>query len=495
MHPNRSQHRSCRRMNGLAVALALALSLGEMLPADSAQAAAIDRYALPRGLPPHAPRGEAPQPQLNLPANVIPVTSCADDGSAGTLRSAVAQAVSGDTVDASQLGCSTITLAMGAIAISVDDIIINGPPSGYLTVDAGLQSRVFAQYGTGYISLTGIQAENGRTEAGGSDFATGGCIYSLGVVSLNHSHVKYCQAYGGATFGGGVFAAGGVNLIYSTVSLGKATSQGYGAGGGNVTTWGGLIAKYSSVYSGSASSQGSYGLNGGIWADGDITISHSTISGNTADIDGGASFSGASASAPFLITDSTFSNNDSARSFYGSGLYIGYNATLANSTVSGNVERNVRNMKYGAGVFVRPGATLTMQSTAVGDNEFFDSSSATYLPSDMGSNANYVSVLGSNNLVYTATHYLQLPGDTLRAEPMLGPLQNNGGPTTTQMPLPGSPLIDAGNTVASPGACDQRGAGYARVLGGRADIGAVETGGNVLDRIFADGFDPGMCEG
>jgi hypothetical protein len=482
------------RIRCLSAALALALSLGGIVSADPARAAAIDHFAHPRGLPPPARRSVAPH-QPHLATNTIAVTSCADDGSPGTLRWAFAVAMSGDTVDASQLGCSTITLALGAVATSVDDIILVGPPSGYLTVDAGLQSRVFAHYGTGYIGLTDIEVENGRTEAGSSDFAAGGCIYSRGVVSLNHSQVKYCQAYGGATYGGAIFATAGVNLVYSTVSHGKAASQGYGAGGGNITTFGGLTAKYSSVYSGSASSQGSYGLNGGIWADGDVTLSHSTISGNTADIDGGASFSGASASGDLFIIESTISNNDSARSTYGSGLYIGHSATLANSTVSGNVERNAQNAKYGAGVFVRPGATLTMQSTAVGDNEFFDSVSGSYLPSDMGSNATNVQVLGANNLVYTATHYLQLPGDTLRAEPMLGPLQNNGGPTTTQMPQPGSPLIDAGNANANPGACDQRGAGYARVLGGRADIGAVETGGNVADRIFADGFDPGMCEG
>ena len=37
------------------------------------------------------------------------------------------------------------------------------------------------------------------------------------------------------------------------------------------------------------------------------------------------------------------------------------------------------------------------------------------------------------------------PGDLNNTNPMLGPLQNNGGPTQTMALLPGSPAIDAGN--------------------------------------------------
>ncbi|MCU1439029.1 MAG: polymorphic outer membrane protein [Rhodoglobus sp.] len=58
----------------------------------------------------------------------------------------------------------------------------------------------------------------------------------------------------------------------------------------------------------------------------------------------------------------------------------------------------------------------------------------------------------------------------------LGPLAANGGPTPTRLPLVGSPVWDAG----SPSAIglptdDQRGVGFPRVLGGRADVGAVES--------------------
>src|SRR5207244_11930018 len=51
-------------------------------------------------------------------------------------------------------------------------------------------------------------------------------------------------------------------------------------------------------------------------------------------------------------------------------------------------------------------------------------------------------------------------GDTtgnITGDAMLGPLQDNGGPTKTHVPLPGSPALDAGNPAppgSGGGACD-----------------------------------------
>jgi hypothetical protein len=63
-------------------------------------------------------------------------------------------------------------------------------------------------------------------------------------------------------------------------------------------------------------------------------------------------------------------------------------------------------------------------------------------------------------------------------DPLLGPLQNNGGPTLTRALLLGSPAIDAGNPLppGSGDACessDQR--GVVRPQGSRCDIGAYEA--------------------
>src|SRR5438046_9473137 len=61
---------------------------------------------------------------------------------------------------------------------------------------------------------------------------------------------------------------------------------------------------------------------------------------------------------------------------------------------------------------------------------------------------------------------------------MLGPLQDNGGPTFTHALLPGSPAIDAGDpNFTPPPFFDQRGPGFDRVVNGRIDKGSFEVQG------------------
>jgi hypothetical protein len=64
--------------------------------------------------------------------------------------------------------------------------------------------------------------------------------------------------------------------------------------------------------------------------------------------------------------------------------------------------------------------------------------------------------------------------DLLDVDPLLGPLQDNGGPTLTHALLPGSPAIGAGDKTGHP-RWDQRGRPYRRVVHGRMDIGAFEV--------------------
>jgi hypothetical protein len=74
-------------------------------------------------------------------------------------------------------------------------------------------------------------------------------------------------------------------------------------------------------------------------------------------------------------------------------------------------------------------------------------------------------------------------------DPHLAPLADNGGPVLTHALLSGSPAINRG--INPDGlATDQRGAGYARIVGNFADIGAYELQmGDGNDKIFSDGFD------
>ena len=68
------------------------------------------------------------------------------------------------------------------------------------------------------------------------------------------------------------------------------------------------------------------------------------------------------------------------------------------------------------------------------------------------------------------------PGDQVNTDPVLGPLQDNGGPTFTHALLPGSPAIDTGDpNFIPPPLYDQRGPGFDRVVNGRIDIGSFEV--------------------
>ena len=68
-------------------------------------------------------------------------------------------------------------------------------------------------------------------------------------------------------------------------------------------------------------------------------------------------------------------------------------------------------------------------------------------------------------------------GNVFSDAPGLGALANNGGPTLTMLPQPGSPALGAGNVALIPAGVttDQRGVGYARVVNGSLDIGSVEA--------------------
>jgi hypothetical protein len=70
-------------------------------------------------------------------------------------------------------------------------------------------------------------------------------------------------------------------------------------------------------------------------------------------------------------------------------------------------------------------------------------------------------VIGADNIIGT--------------DPQLGPLQNNGGPTLTHEPAANAPPVETGDLAfVPPPNFDQRGAGFARVVGARTDMGAVE---------------------
>ncbi len=91
---------------------------------------------------------------------------------------------------------------------------------------------------------------------------------------------------------------------------------------------------------------------------------------------------------------------------------------------------------------------------------------------DLVSAGNTATVSGSHNLVMSSDGTIDAGVIALTANPMLGPLQNNGGPTPTMLPLAGSPILGAGDPSLAP-STDQR--GDPRPPDGPTDLGAVQV--------------------
>ncbi len=178
--------------------------------------------------------------------------------------------------------------------------------------------------------------------------------------------------------------------------------------------------------------------NSGIENTGTITVTNCTIAGNTA-TETGAGFSNFGTAT---ILDSTITDNKVTQSnpnYVGGGIWA-YRGelTIGNTIVAGN------SAAIGPDV---DGAVVSQGNNLIGQTN----GSTGWITSDL-----------------TGTTASPL-------NPLLGPLANNGGPTETMALLPGSPAIAAGNVALIPAGIttDQRGPGYARVVNGNVDIGAV----------------------
>ena len=373
-------------------------------------------------------------------AATLPVTSCADDGGSGTLRSIVTLAGEGDTVDATGLSCGTIALTQGAIAVYQDDLVIAGPGASALAIDGANADRVFAHYGHGTLALQGISVRNGFARVTGYHVTGGACIISNGYVSIERGTVSGCVAEGEGAYGGGITARG-VGIYSSTLSgniaRGSHANTFTAAYGGGAMAYRGYATIIGSTISGNRATHtptdthGSYCTGGGIFSDGGGYVYGST---NTARFKtGGGVF--ARVFYPMRIDNSTIASNTSGRP--GAGIYLAGIAnalTLRSSIVAGNLTTGVHD------------DIAAMTAFTIG---------------------------GSNNLVIAAAANVTLPPGTIHADPMLAPLANNGGPTQTMGLLAGSPAIGAGSNPNGY-ANDQRGGGYPRVVGAAVDIGAFE---------------------
>jgi len=132
----------------------------------------------------------------------------------------------------------------------------------------------------------------------------------------------------------------------------------------------------------------------------------------------GANGDGVANNGTLTINNSTISGN---QGLYGGGIDNYGTLKINNSTISGN------RAKVGGGI----SGPATLQNSIVANNS--------------GGNCSGPITSKGYNLSSDGSCSLNGPGDMQNTDPLLGPLQNNGGPTQTQALLPGSRAIDAGN--------------------------------------------------
>jgi hypothetical protein len=438
-----------------------------------------------------------------LVASTVTVTNTNDSGP-GSLRQAISDAITGDTIDFNLSGCPcTITLTSAELVIN-KSVTIQGPGADQLTVSGNNATRVFniaTDRGNYNISVSGVTIANGRETAldafGGGIFnSNSGTLAILNTVITDNSAVGgFDRLTNGGGNGGGLYHIGSGKVNITGSSVVKNSVLGYSVSGGGIMNAGGGILNVVD----SAVVENSTNLNDGVGGfsygtgicnqnssllntartTSTINILRSTISGNfSREIGYGAIFN--AYNCALLIRDCTVAGNSGSagRSRYGGGIHAGGVVTITGATVTGN------SATQGGGVLAFAGSRVTISASTIAGNSA-SSGGGVYSFAD---GVNIISTLVALNTDsdaaldfspdvrgdFTSAGYnlignpngasgFSAAGDqTNVANPGLEIdgagkpfLKDNGGPTETIALLIGSPAIDAGKSVGLP--TDQRG--------------------------------------
>jgi hypothetical protein len=418
---------------------------------------------------------------------------------------------------------ATITVS-GPKTLALSTAIDGG---GKITISGGGAHRIFVTQGDVDLTIKNLTLADafvdGERGAGPSDTNSGAAIYRQSngrLVVVNsvfaHNHASdvgndiaggAIYSYGGdtvitgTTFDGNTAASGGaignlrsnltivnsifVNNIARDQNGGAVALDGQNVDHGKVFTMCGVVVKnnrahrqgggvYRYGYPGEStvidsswfdgnSAEDPGGLGGGVYHHTDtpgampLTLTNSTISNNRAGGGAGGMFL---FNAPVSLTNVTIADNAAMSSLGGGIAANGVTGTLKNCTIGGNHADN--SGSFGGGII--GGGSLVLLNTIVANNT-------------AGNAWNPVSC---TEACAGGDHDLQHPPKRASgqddgpcvagiqfADPMLGPLMDNGGPTPTMALAAGSPAIGAG---ADCPATDQR--GHARA--GGCDIGAFQ---------------------
>jgi hypothetical protein len=478
-----SRHATTARV----IAIGVVLVWAARMPAQPATCSNVSNGAIGasrrRPLPTPPPRP--------LPTRIVTNTN---DSGPGSLRQALTDARNGDRIDfAASLNGQTITLTSAELLID-RNITVSGPGPDILAVSPlpNISCRIFHIMPGHSVTISGLTITGGYVGILGRG---GGILNDHATLTISNCAV---DGNGTAYWGGGLYNDGSngsatLMIVDSTVSDNSCSG---GIGGGIVNDGdegSATMTLTKSTVSGNAALNSELpgdSAGGGIYnLGGVVVITKSTFSGNLASTSGGAIFNGGT----ITINDSTVSENTAGgigpnfRTGSGGGI-TNFFATLviSNSTVSGNTAWGSEFKGPGFGGGVSSDHSLTI------NNSTFSSNSATFgggisagggligntiLNNNSGANIDgNVTSYGYNISSDDGGGFLNGPGDQINTDPLLGPLQDNGGPTFTHALLPGSPAIDTGDPNFTPSPYyDQRGVRFIRVFNGRLDVGSFEV--------------------
>ena len=290
----------------------------------------------------------------------------------------------------------------------------------------------------------------------------GGGLRNGGVAILETSSITGNTANGAAVGGGGIYntSGGSLTLVESGISLNSATA----AEGGGLRNSGIATLTDSTI----ALNTTPAGNGAGIHNIGLLTVSGSTISANAASGDGGGLLVASGGEATASLTNSTLSGNTAGDDGGGIQAVSGATVTLTHATIALNTAAG-----SGGGINAPSNTVVTVQGSI--------------LDANTGANCSGAVVSVDYNLDRDGSCGFGLPNDLNTVDPLLEPLDLNGGPTQTHALPAGSPAVNTANPASHP-LRDQRG-----VLRPAAtpDIGAFERSIIDLD-ITIEAVPPGL---
>jgi hypothetical protein len=363
------------------------------------------------------------------------VTTTADAG-AGSLREAITAAnvtsANDEIVFASSLftnGQSTITLGSAALPTiaatsGAGSLVITGPGASSLIIsgdngNGNRNFRIFNIASGGNLSISGVTVSGARTT---DSYGEGGGIINSGRLNISNSVITGNSVSGSSSYGGGI-----QNDISAVLTISNTTISG----------------------------NSSANHAGGIANNGTITITNSTISNNTAANAGGGFVN----SGTLSIFNSTIFGN-TATNGSGGGIFTNVILNISNTTIASN-------SAVSGGGILGDGSTLNIANTIIANSTNGGDFAG-------GGTVNVTSLAtASSNLVTQSG--LAWATTVTSAQLNLGPLQNNGGTTSTMALGAGSVAIGAGNSTVSNATpingVDQRGATRSTTA---PSIGALE---------------------